>query len=93
MTAPTRVLEVAQPVQDMVTRYVNALNEVVALNVDMVFDVMLKNYNFMCGMRNSTDAMVEDVLKGQQRFVTEMVQVAQDYAAKVPDMMVLPTTK
>ena len=93
MTAQTRVLEVAQPMQDMVTRYVNAMNEVMALNLDMAFDVMLKNYSFMCSMRSSADVMVEDLLKGQQRFVTEMVHVAQDYAVKMPDMMTVPTMK
>jgi hypothetical protein len=93
MTAQTRVLEVAQPVQDMVTRYVNAMNEVMSLNLDMAFDVMLKNYTFMRSMRSSTDVMVEDLLKGQQRFVTEMVHVAQDYAVKMPDMMTVPSMK
>lgn len=87
MIAQKQMLEMVQPVQDMMSRYTSTMNEVVAMNMDVAFDVLLKNYNFACSMRNSADMMMGDMIKGQQRLMTEMVHVAQDYAAKLPDMM------
>lgn len=89
MIAQKQMLEMVQPVQDMLSRYTSAMNEVVAMNIDVAFDVLLKNYNFACSMRNSADMMMDDMIKGQQRLMTEMMQVAQNYAAKLPDMMPL----
>ncbi len=87
MIAQKQMLEMVQPVQDMMSRYASTVNEVVAMNMDVAFDVLLKNYNFACSMRNSADMMMGDMLKGQQRLITEMVHVAQDYTAKLPNMM------
>jgi hypothetical protein len=87
MIAQKQMLELVQPVQDMMSRYTHTMNEVVAMNMDVAFDVLLKNYNFVCSMRNSADMMMGDMIKSQQRLITEMVHVAQDYAAKLPAIM------
>lgn len=87
MAAQTEMIEYVKPIQDMMVKYTNALNEMMALSVDMAFDVMLKNFNFACMMRDTTNTVFEDALKGQQRFITEMVQVSQGYVAKMPEMI------
>ncbi len=93
MSSQTMVLEMTQPAQDMAMKYNNALNEMIALNVDTAFDILNKNVSLAMGMRHSVDALVDDMLKGQQRFLTEMMQITQAYAARMPDMLMLPTAK
>lgn len=93
MSSQTKILEMVQPAQDMATKYNAALNEMVALNVDTAFDILNKNVSLAMGMRNSVDAFVDDMLHGQQRFLTEMMQITQAYAARMPDMLMMPTVK
>lgn len=93
MASQTKVLEMVQPAQDMAMKYNTALNEMIALNVDTAFDILNKNVSLAMGMRNSVDAMVDDMLKGQQRFLTEMMQITQAYIARMPDMMMMPVAK
>lgn len=84
MAARVQDMAFVQPVQDLFVNYVNAANEVVALNVDLFFDVALKNFNVTSNLRNSADALLADALRGQQGLVNDVVQVAQSYAAKLP---------
>lgn len=89
MEAKASVGKFAQPVQDMLTQYVSATNKVASLNTDMFFDVMAKNFNFACMMRDSVDAMYANVVNNQQRMVSDMLQMAQEYMAKMPDTVVV----
>jgi DNA uptake protein ComE-like DNA-binding protein len=73
--------------QDMTMKSVRAWNELLMTSADMAFDVVLKNWNYSRSLRGSADQAVEDAIKTQHRYTSEMMQVWRGYTNDVQEIV------
>ncbi len=70
-------------VQDATTRSMTTWNELLKASTDMAFDVVLKNWNYSRSLRGYAEQAVEDAIKTQHEYASEMMQVWQGYTSHV----------
>jgi hypothetical protein len=73
--------------QDMTMKSMRAWNELLMTSADMAFDVVLKNWNYSRSLRGSADQAVEDAIKTQHRYTSEMMQVWRGYTNDVQEIV------
>jgi hypothetical protein len=73
--------------QDVTMKSVRAWNELLMTSADMAFDVVLKNWNYSRSLRGSADQAVEDAIKTQHRYTSEMMQVWRGYTNDVQEIV------
>ncbi len=73
--------------QDMTMKSVRAWNELLMTSADMAFDVVLKNWNYSRSLRGSADQAVEDAIKTQHRYTSEMMHVWRGYTNDVQEIV------
>lgn len=81
------VKEQVMSAQDFALRSVRTWNELLMVSTDMAFDVVLKNWNYNRSLRSSAEQAVEDALKMQQHFTSEMLQVWKGYTLNVQEIL------
>lgn len=70
-------------VQDATTRSMTTWNELLKASTDMAFDVVLKNWNYSRSLRGYAEQAVEDAIKTQHEYASEMMEVWQGYTSHV----------
>lgn len=73
--------------QDRTNKSLNTWNELLTASTDMAFDVVLKNWNYSRSLRGSAEQAVEDAIKTQHRYTSEMMQVWQGYTNNVRNIV------
>jgi hypothetical protein len=74
-------------IQDVVGTSVRAWNDLIATSADMAYDVVLKNWNYSRSLCGSAEQAVADAISTQSRLAKEMMQVWQDYATHVQEIV------
>lgn len=84
---PDQVQRQLSDAQDFTMKSVRTWNELLMTSADMAFDVVLKNWNYNRSLRSSADQAVEDAIKTQHRYTSEMMQVWRGYTSNVQDIV------
>ncbi len=73
--------------QDITMQSMRTWNELLMTSADMAFDVVLKNWNYSRSLRSSAEQAVEDAIKTQHRYTSEMMQVWRGYTTNVQEIV------
>lgn len=84
---PEQVQKQLSDAQDMTMKSIRTWNELLMTSADMAFDVVLKNWNYSRSLRSSAEQAVEDAIKTQHRYTSEMMQVWRGYTDNVQDIV------